>query len=118
MAKEAPILGKKGISEAQKRTNNVRAILTIILMVTFFGSMIASVTSIADFLEHHPELRFLFPLLGAGSVLLIIPLGVYLTNQGDFPDVNPIIPSHYFRLARRCFVAMVENDGKVSGKDL
>ncbi len=33
--------------------------------------------------------------------------------QGDFPDVNPIIPSHYFRLARRCFVAMVENDGKV-----
>lgn len=118
MGKEAPLLGKNEISEAQKKRNVVRAVLTILMIAGFFGSLVASVTTIAEFLEHHPHLRFLFPLFGAGAVLLIIPLGVYLTNQGDFPDINPIIPTHYFRLARRCLVAMIENEGKVSGKDL
>jgi hypothetical protein len=35
--------------------------------------------------------------------------------QEDFPDLNPLIPTHYFRLARRCFAAMADpqNQGKV-----
>ncbi len=33
--------------------------------------------------------------------------------QHEFPNVNPIIPSHYFYLAKRCFKALQENNGKV-----
>ena len=33
--------------------------------------------------------------------------------QNEFPNVNPIIPTHYFYLAKRCFKALQENDGKV-----
>jgi hypothetical protein len=33
--------------------------------------------------------------------------------QDDFPDINPLLPSHYLYLARRCFAALVENNGKV-----
>lgn len=34
--------------------------------------------------------------------------------QHEFPNVNPIIPTHYFYLAKRCFKALQENNGKVS----
>ena len=42
-------------------------------------------------------------------------LMVQCCMQGDFPDVNPLLPFHYFKLARRCFAAMAnpENNGKV-----
>ena len=33
--------------------------------------------------------------------------------QDEFPNVNPIIPTHYFYLAKRCFKALQENNGKV-----
>ena len=33
--------------------------------------------------------------------------------QNEFPIVNPIIPTHYFYLAKRCFKALQENNGKV-----
>lgn len=33
--------------------------------------------------------------------------------QQEFPNVNPIIPTHYFYLAKRCFKALQENNGKV-----
>ena len=35
--------------------------------------------------------------------------------QDDFPDINPLIPTHYVHLARRCFAALAnpENKGKV-----
>ena len=33
--------------------------------------------------------------------------------QNEFPNVNPIIPTHYFYLAKRCFKALQENNGKV-----
>ena len=36
-----------------------------------------------------------------------------LRPQHEFPNVNPIIPSHYFYLAKRCFKALQENNGKV-----
>ena len=43
--------------------------------------------------------------------------------QNEFPNVNPIIPTHYFYLAKRCFKALQENNGKVrnsiaAGSDL
>ena len=34
--------------------------------------------------------------------------------QHEFPNINPIIPAHYFYLAKRCFKALLENNGKVS----
>ena len=33
--------------------------------------------------------------------------------QHEFPNINPIIPTHYFYLAKRCFKALQENNGKV-----
>ncbi|CAK0734989.1 hypothetical protein CVIRNUC_000512 [Coccomyxa viridis] len=117
-AGEAPLLEKRPSTPAQDRTNTIRAIITVLLIVGIFGFLTASVSRIAEFLHTHPHLQVLFPIIGAACVISVIPLGVYLTFQNEFPNVNPIIPTHYFYLAKRCFKALQENNGKVTGKDL
>lgn len=112
------MLEEKLSTRAEDRTNTIRALTTILLIVAIFSSLMASVSWIAEFLHQNPHLRFLFPIFGGLCVMSIVPLGVYLTFQQEFPNVNPIIPTHYFYLAKRCFKALQENNGKVTGKDL
>mmetsp|Transcript_1492 Transcript_1492/g.3387 ORF Transcript_1492/g.3387 Transcript_1492/m.3387 type:complete len:110 (-) Transcript_1492:721-1050(-) len=60
----------------------------------------------------------LFPVLGAGFLLALMPVAAYASYPADFPGLNLVNPAHFLRVAVRTWGSMIQNDLKVKSKDL
>lgn len=66
----------------------------------------------------HPAFMQAMPLFGILMIGAVLPLGMQLLFLDAFADLNPLVPAQYFALCKRVYRAFLQNDGKVSSKDL
>lgn len=60
----------------------------------------------------------LMPVMAVGAIAAVVPLAMFLSYQEEFDKLNPLIPSHYWFLAKKTMHALKTNNWKVSAKDL
>ena len=65
------------------------------------------------------KLTACYPLLTVVGLILVIPLGVYVTDHAPFQSLNLMRPDHYARLVLRVHKAWLgASDGKLQAKEL
>ncbi|PNH02288.1 hypothetical protein TSOC_011768 [Tetrabaena socialis] len=107
-----------------KRKKGLREYITVpsVSAVTLIGSLTAvfymALNKIHTEGIAHPGVVMLLPIATMSWVIGILPIFMFLAYQDDFRQLNPILPSDYFVIAKRCFKAMLDNDFKVSEKNL
>jgi hypothetical protein len=69
-------------------------------------------------LAKQPMIPMLFPVAGGLFFALMLPLLVFIVYSEDFSGLNPILPHHYFFIAKKTFKALETGNWKVSAKDL
>ena len=69
--------------------------------------------SVQDHLDAYPALVVAYPLLGMGSLLLLVPLIVFLSFHREFEGLSPLYPPHFLFLLRRIAGASQQNNMKV-----
>jgi uncharacterized BrkB/YihY/UPF0761 family membrane protein len=61
----------------------------------------------------------LYPLVTIATLVLVIPLLMYVTDHTPFQSLNPLRPDHFARLVVRVYTAWLSNPGgKMKAKDL
>ena len=61
----------------------------------------------------------LMPIVGAGSLVAILPLGFYIAFSREFSGIkSPLYPRDYAFLMRKLITSASSNNMKVSHKDL
>lgn len=131
------LLQKKGVPPAKALAAAVCA--TLIVCTIAYRLYSLSVTMEEHFhifhpLAQHPELKkalrgegtvelvtsvVQFPLLTMLGLVLVIPLGPYITEHEAFQSLNPLLPHHYATLCYRVYSAWSRaSNGKLAGKDL
>ena len=73
--------------------------------------------------KQHPAMMIAmimtFPFFGIMGIVLVLPLGVYVTDHAAFQNLNVLRPDHYMRLLVRVYKALIaDGDGKLKGKNL
>ena len=125
---------------AEKKVPPIKALEAAFLAVSIIGTVAYVLIEISEFmessfhiLEHstsenahelkvHPG-YFLgammsFPILGAGSLGLVIPLAVYVADHAAFNDLHVIRPDHFGKLLSRVYRSWAATNGKMATKDL
>mmetsp|Transcript_4308 Transcript_4308/g.9336 ORF Transcript_4308/g.9336 Transcript_4308/m.9336 type:complete len:114 (+) Transcript_4308:162-503(+) len=105
------------IAGSKKRRINSGIISAVVLICAISGLFYyllhnLKITDVA----HHPFLVVFLPVFGMGWIASVTPLFMYMTYQDDFRSLNPLVPSHYALILKRCFNAMKDNNFKVSEK--
>ena len=59
-----------------------------------------------------------FPILSMIGLLLLIPLGPYVSEHAAFQNLHVVRPDHHLRLVFRVYKAWIKTDGKLGKKDL
>ncbi|KAK3276218.1 hypothetical protein CYMTET_15697 [Cymbomonas tetramitiformis] len=107
--------------ERSKRSGGYRNPKVIAAGVLGFGfvvGLLVAVSVVEKYLKEAPLLVFLLPFLGMFSLLLLLPLVVFVTYADDFSDVNPLKPKDYFYLMKKTFGALKEGKSRIQVKDL
>ena len=72
--------------------------------------------------KRHPGMLLVltmsFPLLSMLGLLLLIPLGPYVTEHAAFQNLHVLRPDHHLRLCVKVYTAWTAANGKMSKKDL
>ena len=64
-------------------------------------------------------LVFLFPVIAMSTLVLLIPLLVYVSDHAALQALNPLRPDDYARLLHKVYAAWIAGgDGKLKMKDL
>ncbi|GIL80824.1 hypothetical protein Vretimale_9415 [Volvox reticuliferus] len=112
-------MAREGILDRRKKfVLTPQTFAALFLVVSLSAVFYALMHKIHDEGVAHPALLMLLPLPTILWLVLIIPLFIFMAYQADFKGLNPLIPTHYVLIAKRCFKAMKDNDFKVSEKDL
>uniref|UniRef100_A0A7S0UXB1 Uncharacterized protein n=1 Tax=Polytomella parva TaxID=51329 RepID=A0A7S0UXB1_9CHLO len=115
MSNSGLIKGKEGNKERSVTFGELCAValLTSISLIFYF-----SFEEIHKLEKHHHSLIFMMPFLAIAWIVFVIPLFMYMSYLDDFKRLNPIIPTHYIRIATRCYKALSKNNLKVREKDM
>ena len=61
----------------------------------------------------------IFPLTAILTIVMILPLGVYVTDYAAFQNLSPVRPDHYIKVCFKVYRAwFAGGDGKLKAKDL
>lgn len=71
-----------------------------------------------EIVHKHPGIMAAMPLFGIATMGALTPLALKLVYLRELAHLNPLIPSHYWRLCRQVYRALNENHGKISEKEL
>ncbi|KAK9810986.1 hypothetical protein WJX73_003608 [Symbiochloris irregularis] len=119
MTSMQPILGKPQTgSREEKSLLNLKRISACALVVLLVVGDVWAIVGMSERLQVNPLLFPILPILAISGLVSILPLLLYITYQGEFGKLNPLYPPHYFYLFRKVFRAFLDNDLKVSAKDL
>lgn len=72
------------------------------------------VHSVEEHLHAYPGLIVAYPLIGMGTLVLLVPLIVFLSFQTEFQGLSPLWPPHFLFLLRRLVGASQQNNLKVT----
>ncbi|GLC59467.1 hypothetical protein PLESTB_001490600 [Pleodorina starrii] len=112
-------MSQEGILDQRKKFRfTPQTFAALFLALSLSAVFYALMHKIHDEGVTHPVILVLLPIPTIFWMLLMIPLFMFIAYQADFKGLNPLIPTHYIQIARRCFRAMKENDFKVSEKNL
>ena len=131
------LLQKKGVPPAKALAAAICGTLVVGIIAYRLYSL--SVTMEDHFhifhpLADHPELKqalrgqgtlelvtmvIQFPLLTMLGLVLVVPLGPYITEHEAFQSLNPLLPHHYATICFRVYSAWSRaSGGKLASKDL
>uniref|UniRef100_A0A7S0RKR1 Uncharacterized protein n=1 Tax=Pyramimonas obovata TaxID=1411642 RepID=A0A7S0RKR1_9CHLO len=105
-------------TKSRPRLNNPRALAAVFMGVTIFGLFAYFLSHLEKLVSKSPGLVFLFPLSGILMIAAILPLVMFISYQDDFKEVNPLHPKVYMMLVKKTYIAMKDNNWKVSAKDI
>ncbi|GFR39772.1 hypothetical protein Agub_g257 [Astrephomene gubernaculifera] len=106
------------LDQRKKRFLTPKAFCAIFLGASLSAVFYATLHYIHAEGVSHPALLMLLPPAAITWLVMMIPIFMFIAYQDDFKQLNPLIPTHYILIAKRCFKAMKDNDFKVSEKNL
>jgi hypothetical protein len=112
------ILDVERTKGARPKLNNPRALGAIFMGVSIFAIFGYLLTHLEKLVAKAPALVFLFPMSGIVLLGSLLPLIMFISYQDDFKAVNPLNPKSYLMLCKKTYVALMENNWKVSAKDI
>ena len=121
-----------------KRVPAIKAVEAAVVALSIAGFTYFALNGVGEFMENHfhildpnadhseikvhPGMLLLalmcFPILGAGTLALIIPIAVYVGEHAAFNDLHILRPDHFCIVLARVYRSWAATNGKLATKDL